>query len=90
MKPRLIIKIDKNSDRIVLLLRTLGKDEDSLELGQNGHMDKLLIADVDKFLKRNKITILSFKTIGIEGVFDDSRAAHRAIKAFLSALNIKY
>ena len=90
MKPRLIIKIDKNSDRIVLLLRTLGEDKDSLELGQNGHMDKLLIADVDKFLKRNKIIITSFKTIGIEGFFDDSKSTHRAIKAFLSALNIKH
>jgi len=90
MKSKLIIKIGKNSDRIVLLLRTPGKDVDSLELGQNEHMDKLLIADVDKFLKRNNISITSFKTIGIEGVFDDAKSLHRAIKVFLSALDIKY
>lgn len=90
MKSELIIKIDKNSDRVGLLLRVFGKEADSLEFGQNGHMDKLLIVDVDNFLKRNNISITSFKKIGIEGVFDDSKSTHRAVKAFLSALNIKY
>ena len=58
---------------------------DALDFSFQGNLDDMLIAGVDKILKRNRIDALSLKTIKIEGDVDKNSSAYKIALTFVQA-----
>ena len=74
-----------NIGKITLALKQGRHVVDALDFSFQGNLDDLLIAAVDKIMKRNRIGTLSLKTIKIEGNIDENSSAYKIALSFTKA-----
>ena len=63
-----------------------GKLIDTLDFSFQGNLDDLLIAAVDKIMKRNKIETLSLKTVKVSGKVNKESSAYKIAQTFIEAI----
>ena len=81
----LIINFKRNRGEIELRLLSGKVLISTLDFSFQGNLDDLLIAAVDKIMKRNRIGTLSLKTIKIEGNIDENSSAYKIALSFTKA-----
>ena len=59
---------------------------DSLTFEFEANLDTMLIAGVDKILKRNRIESLSLKTVKVSGNIEKSSSAYKIAQTFIEAI----
>lgn len=84
----LIIKLDKKSRDIELILKEGNKVIDRFILTADHNLDTLLIESIDKILKKNRIDSTRLKKAIIEGELDKTSSTHRIIRVCAKALNL--
>lgn len=76
----------KNNKNIELRLFREKKLIDALDFSFSINLDTLLIEAVDKFLKKNRIELLSLHRITITGDVDKNSSAYTVVKTWISAV----
>lgn len=80
----LINQIERNKLRLKL---KEGKQVlDTVDFAFDKNVDTLLIGSIDKFLKRNKIDILSLKTVNVSGDIDKNSSLYKVIQTWIAAV----
>jgi hypothetical protein len=82
----LIINFTENRGEVVLELRDGKKCIDTLTFEFEANLDSVLIAAVDKILKRNRIDTSSLKTIKVSGNVEKSSSAYKIAQTFIEAI----
>lgn len=59
---------------------------DTLTFEFEANLDSVLIAGVDKVLKRNRIETLSLKTVKVSGNVEKSSSAYKIAQTFIEAI----
>ena len=82
----LIINFKEKRGEGVLELMEGKKLIDSLTFEFEANLDTMLIAGVDKILKRNRIESLSLKTVKVSGNIEKSSSAYKIAQTFIEAI----
>ena len=82
----LIINFKEKRGEGVLELMEGKKLIDSLTFEFEANLDTMLIAGVDKILKRNRIESLSLKTVKVSGNIEKSSSAYKIAQTFMEAI----
>ena len=80
----------KTNRSLELVLKHGKRPIDAVDFSFDKNLDTLLIDSIDKFLKRNKIDILSLKTVQIKGFggqgIDKNSSLYKMVRTWLSAV----
>ncbi len=76
----------KSIGNIALELKQDRKLIDILDFSFKADLDTVLIDTVDKFLKKNRINLLSLNRITIAGDIDKHSSAYTVVKTWISAV----
>lgn len=72
---------------ITLELKRSRTTVDTVDFSFDKNLDTLLIVSIDKFLKRNRIDILSLKSVRIDENIDKVSSLYKIVKAYQAAVN---
>ncbi|MEK7121742.1 MAG: hypothetical protein AAB857_03475 [Patescibacteria group bacterium] len=76
----------KKIGEIELQLKHDGVLTDTLAFEFEANLDSVLIAAVDKIMKRNKIETLSLKTVKVSGKVNKESSAYKIAQTFIEAI----
>jgi len=82
----LIINFTKKRGEVELKLQDGKKCIDILTFNFESNLDSVLIAAVDKIMKRNRIETLSLKTVKVAGNIEKSSSAYMIAQTFIEAI----
>ena len=82
----LIINFTEKRGEGVLELMEGKKCIDTLTFKFEANLDSVLIAAVDKIIKRNRIETLSLKTVKVSGKVDKGSSAYKIAQTFIEAI----
>ena len=82
----LIINFTEKRGEVELKLQEGKRLIDTLTFEFEANLDSVLIAGVDKILKRNRINPLSLKTIKVSGNVEKSSSAYKIARTFIEAI----
>lgn len=84
--PELTIIVNSSNQDILAELKEKGKIIDRMTIPYNLHLDSILIASVDKFLKKNNIEPESLNNVKVKGKSSPTSSSHRIVSTFVKAL----
>ena len=82
----LIINFKEKRGEAVLELKDGKRLIDTLTFDFEANLDSVLIAGVDKIMKRNRIETLSLKTVKVSGKVNKESSAYKIAQTFIEAI----